>query len=266
MAQTNVVVRPLKNRIERIGIELEGAWLEKHPPLPVVRDGSVEIPPPKQKRMPSFSTQTEMNDWTLKERVRLAKVTPVDIGEITTGNNGIPNTEEAIDQFLFPNYPQVVNATCGLHVHMSTTQMNYQRLMDPDLTKVMVEGLKKWAEREELPQDHPLWPRLNQPDHRHCAHTYCGDEQVKQTGKDFNSRGKPHSRYTAINYCFGQHKTVEVRLLSMFDTPEQAKRAILEVIKITNRFLSKVRRKELTLTGKVTRRPVSSRFSRIAIR
>lgn len=249
MAETVKRRLTLKNRIALAGIELEGGWI-KNPPNPVVHDGSVKFPQPSMKKVPAFSTQQEEQEWYNTERARLKAMTPKAVGEIVS--RPMEASETVVTEFVTTNYPSMVNATCGLHVHMSFKhRLNYQRLMTADYTLAMVEGLKAWATKEKLPKEHPLWPRLLRPDHQHCSHTYCGEEQVKQTGKDFHSRGKPHSRYTAINYCYAQHQTVECRLLSMMETPDQAVRAVMEVLAITNRFLAKVRARELRHAARV---------------
>ena len=250
-----------KNRIALAGIELEGGWNE-HPPSPVVHDGSVKIPQPSTKKMPTFETNEAAEVWIKAERERLAKLTMIAIGEVVSPP--IPAEEASITKFIADNYPTRVNDTCGLHVHMSFThKLNYQRLMTPDFTKAMVEGLKVWAAQEGLKETHPLLARLYDANHPHCAHVYCGEAQSMQTSKDFRSRGTAHSRYTAINYCYSQHQTVECRLLAMMDTPEQATRAVLEVLNITNRLLAKVRAKELKKVVRVP--PANKTVSRFRV-
>ena len=248
MANETRTLRP-KNRILKAGIELEGGWAN-NPPTPVIHDGSVKFPAPELRPQPMFSTTAERYAWVREEQTRLDQAQFRHIGEIVSPP--MEATEPTVTDFVTANYPTAVNDTCGLHVHMSFKhRLNYQRLMTPEFTKAMVVGLREWAEQEKLPKGHPLWPRLLDPDHRHCAHIYCGEEQSKQVSKDYQSRGKAHSRYTAINYCYNQHQTVECRLLSMMDTPEQAVRAVMEVLRITNRFLAKVRARELKVGARV---------------
>lgn len=237
----------LKNRIRAVGVELEGGWTEVKG-INVIHDGSVIIPLPKAPHKPA-----RLQDLPAYERLhaKYLKDYPHYIGEVPSP----PLVISEVDDFINNSYPSYTNATCGLHVHMSFFhKMNYQRLLTPDYTTTMIKGLVAWAEKENLPEKHPIWERLKDANHAHCAHVFLGDEQVRQTKKDYNSRGKPHSRYTAINYCFGQHGTVECRLLPMMETAEQASRAVHEVITITNRFLSKIREREKKYTATVTRR------------
>ncbi len=226
----------LKNRIHRVGVELEGGWET----LPkgfsasrIVHDGSVLIP------------------LTSK---------PLHVGEIPS-----PVLEPTgYEEWIRTHYPQHVNETCGLHTHASfKTKIHYMRLMTPAFTPFIVKGLLSWAEEEKLAKSHPLWGRLLRKDHNHCAHIYLGDNQVKVLKKDYHSRGKLHSRYTALNYRWaqvvenglGNVGTVECRLLSMMENADQAVRAVGEVFKLTNTFLAKERYKEPRREAKVALAP-----------
>lgn len=245
------------NRINLVGIELEGGWDRAVDNHHVERDGSVVFEDPNN---------TEVLDRNGR-RVIVPRPVPIPfpahaIGEIVSRAMPVGSVEEWIRKA----YPQHVNNTCGLHVHMSFhTKLNYSRLMLPDYMNMMVDELKRFADAEKLPTDHMLRNRLD-PNHpwtlKHCAHTFLADRQVLVKGKDFNSRGKPHSRYTFINYPEMQHHTVECRGLSMFGGQptkeadvEMAVRAVLTVINTTNRFLSKIRQREQPVSVGVIEQP-----------
>lgn len=226
----------VKDRIDLIGVELEGGWVDP-PPTTVERDGSVHV-----------NGQTETDPVTGKSKTILVSYE----GEVVSR----PVRTNEFADWMRQNYPRHVNATCGLHVHMSfKSRLNYQRLMTPEFTKFMVEKLKAWAKKEGLPADHWIWPRLNDPNHNHCAHIYLGDGQVKMRKKDYHSRGTTHSRYTAINYCYGQHQTVECRLLSMLKDPEMGIRGVQCVLDSTNEFLAKQRERERKIAAQVEDSP-----------
>ena len=123
-------------------------------------------------------------------------------------------------------------------------RINYSRLMCPEFTLWIVGKVAKFAEDEHLPPNHPQWPRVKMANHPHCAHLYLAEGQVKMAHKDYNSRGKPYSRYTFVNYCDAQHHTIEVRGLAMFETADVAVRGIMAVLNGTNEFLSKIRQRE----------------------
>ena len=235
------------NRIRRVGVELEGGWTYPPADIPIEHDGSVHVKPPTKvvdANVLLGMDAAAANRMTIKAAPRFV------MGEIPTPRPGLDIKD--VDAWIKKYYPQVVNETCGLHVHMSLfRKLHYQQLMTPAFTGAMVKSLLEWAEVEKLAKKHPIWDRLLNPNHDHCAHTYCGDKQVMMTKKDYHSRGKPHSRYTAINYCMGQHGTVECRLLPMMETPDQGIRAVMCVIDTTNKFLSKIRQKEMRSGGAV---------------
>lgn len=203
------------NKIYRIGIELEGGWVKLPPGVTRLQhDGSVQID--RAIGDPAFQP-----------------------GELAIG----PITMEEWPKWLKVNYPQKVNHTCGMHVHLSPrTSLAYSRLMDPSYPGTVVAYVSTWAKREGLAKDHPIWPRLRGKS-IFCQHLYMADDQIRNTGKDHN-RERPGHRYTVINYCHGRYGTVECRLLPMMQDAEQAQRLIQEYIDITNAFLRATRKKE----------------------
>lgn len=245
------------DRIRLVGIELEGGWDATPEGLDIVKDGSVKFPgsaPPPS----SLLTYAELVRVQTEQRRAATRVNaptainPAYKGEIVSRPIGIG----AITEWVTKAYPKYVNETCGLHVHMSFhSKINYSRLMVPEFTPFIIQQVKEFAEKEKLPAAHPQWDRVNSPKHPHCAHLYLGKEQVKMTRKDWESRGKPYSRYTFVNYCHGQHHTVEVRGLAMMETAEQAIKAIMAVLNGTNTFLSKVRHREHAEKIVVTKKP-----------
>lgn len=216
-----------RNRIHRIGIELEGGWTKLPRGCKPVRDGSIHLD-----RHP---LRTQM----------------IAIGEV-------PSTPMSLDPrdpihwipWLRTFYPQLVNETCGMHVHLSfRTALTYARLMSPNYPSTIVAYMTKWAASEKLGKDHPIWPRLEGKS-EYCQHLFHADDQVILTGKDYDHHRKGH-RYTVVNYCFGRLSTVEHRLLPMMDTPDQAVRAIQELIDVTNAYLVVTGKREDKLTGHV---------------
>lgn len=206
-----------KNKVAAVGVELEGGWKT----LPAgnvrpIRDGSIVFRP--------------------GEHVKVMELQHV--GEIPLP----PLTVEKLPDVLQLYYPYYVNKTCGMHVHMSfRTPFSYQRLMvnQPySFPATIVEYIKRWAEREKLPNTHPIWERL-EGKCEYCQHIFHAEEQAKSSNKDFDHHRHGH-RYTVIGYCWGRYKTVECRLLPMMETKEQATRAVMEVVNITNAFLDSI--------------------------
>lgn len=238
------ILRGVVNRVAAVGIELEGGW-DKNCGEEMHTDNSVKFPPPIDVAV--------IDPNTGLSAVNVTGVRPkYGIGEVISK----PLPPAMMDEWVMRCYPQHVNGTCGLHVHMSFFyKLNYSRLMTPDFGIAIIEAVKEFGFDEGLAGDHPLWLRITDTNHPHCAQTYCGDKQVLVKGKDYRSRGTDHSRYTAINYCYSQHKTIECRLLPMFETAAQSIRAIRCIIDTTNKFLSKVRLREQKQVAVVLGKP-----------
>ena len=253
MATKRAMLNGLVNRISAVGIELEGGWDVRVPGHEVIRDGSVNIPIRQDQGPPDPRTGVRP----------IRTIGPqYGIGEVVSQ----PMPTSAIADWVRMCYPQHTNETCGLHVHMSFShKLHYGRLMTPEYTDAIVRAVREFGQREGLTSSHPLWGRVDNPQHPHCAHQYLGDKQVLVRKKDYQSRGKDYSRYTVINYCEGLHPpkpgsvsgtgTLECRLLPMFETAEMAIRAIMVVLDTTNRFLAKTRQMERAAAVAVKARP-----------
>jgi hypothetical protein len=244
------LVNGIVNRIALVGIELEGGWDLPVEGEKIVHDGSVQFEDP-------WTDMIEPAPGARK--IAVARATPRPhpqmIGEIVSGKLTI----DAIEPWIVKCHPQHVNETCGLHVHMSFfNKLNYSRLMVPEFTGHMIDELNRFGLAEGIPQGHMFWKRLD-PNHpwtqRHCRHQFLGDKQVLVKKKDYNSRGTDYSRYTFINYCHAQQPTVECRGLPMFDSAELAYKAVMAVVTATNRFLSKIRMREKSVSAGVIERP-----------
>lgn len=221
--------RKWNDRIQRVGIELEGGWDKLPAGVKPIRDGSVVFP-----------------DMLVNH-----------LGEVPSP----PMEVKMYPAWLKVTYPHHVNETCGMHVHMSfKTALTYSRLMVPTFPSTVVKYVSEWAGREKLPKSHPLWARLaGKCDF--CKLEFFADEQAKTTQKDYDRR-RHGNRYQAVNYCYGTHGTVEIRLLPMMDEVDQAQRAIQELLDITNGFLLATAKKEEKVQVKHVVEDVSAREDR----
>lgn len=234
-----------KERVDRIGIELEGGWEKLPPDTRLTRDGSVHVEATpvgltadEAQRFADLHTIAGIRIFTAQEgkdygQLQLKQRIPrIEVGELPSP---IMEPKKA-EQWMKTFYPSHVNGTCGLHVHMSFKHaITYQQLMDARYQDTIVEELTKWAKKENLDLKHPIWERLAGKC-RFCKLDFTADEQVRQRQKGFD-QGTPGNRYTAINYSYGIHGTIECRLLPMMSTWDQGYRAIKHVLDITNAFL-----------------------------
>jgi hypothetical protein len=264
MAAKRPMLNGIVNRIQYVGIELEGGWDAPVKGEEIIGDGSVRFDEPRARidLRTGRPLPADPNVPPARPPIQYGK------GEIVSPAppRGALLTTETFADWVRKCYPQHVNGTCGLHVHMSFfNKLNYSRLIVPDYTERMVDALREFATKERLPEDHMLWKRLD-PNHawtkEHCAHIFLGDKQVLVRKKDYSSRGTEYSRYTFINYCDAQHSTIECRGLPMFggqpttrDDVELAIRAIGVILDTTNKALSKIRQRERMVQTAVSERP-----------
>lgn len=208
-----------KNRVLRVGIELEGGWTKLPKGVPgVEHDGSV-----RGLAAPSPATPL------------------IQIGELPSPilyaneKDALKAGTSTWQKWVEVSYPQAVNNSCGLHVHMSFRHLLiYQRLMVPQFQQEVIRLFGDWARENSLPLDHPLWGRLR-GESEYCQHRFEPELQSLRRDKGHN-RTERGNRYTAINYCYGTHSTIECRLLPMMQDVRLAISAIQRLLDITNAF------------------------------
>jgi hypothetical protein len=195
-----------KNRVTKIGVELEGGWIKLPVGAKLERDSSVfnDAPPAGHKA-----------------------------GELPLGPMQVAQLGSSMRKY----YPQAVDATCGMHVHMSfETLFQYNLLADsPVYQETVMEYLLRWAKEEGFKDAHHIWPRLKGQS-IYAQKKYWPQEQMQRQQKDHDKERYGH-RYTAIHYCWNRYGTVECRILPMMETVEQGIRATRRVIDITNAYL-----------------------------
>jgi hypothetical protein len=197
--------------IKQVGIELEGGWESPPPDAPIGHDGSV-------------------------------KVNSYYVGEVASP----PLDPKEIDQWILRNHPHATNETCGTHVHLSFKRiLDYARLADRETArKFIIRRLRNWGSNNEwgcIRSDHPFWERLS-GENIYCKALWIPQVQIPCTNK-------PESRRTQLNFCWGVHGTVELRVLPGFKVPEVTLAAIKASIQAFEDYLSIIsRRRERKLT------------------
>lgn len=213
--EDKLVVKPLeigphlgkvKNRVALVGVELEGGWVQLPPGvIQLERDGSVF-----NDRLPAGVNH---------------------MGELPLG----PALPAGIGELIKINHPQKVNATCGMHVHMSfDTLRYYQMLMIPEYQETILHYLGLWATENKFPDKHCIWERLR-GESRFCRKEFWPDQQAS-TKQKTHHMDRPGHRYTVIHYC-GRQNTIECRVLPMMPAASKAVSAVNKVIEITNACL-----------------------------
>lgn len=133
-------------------------------------------------------------------------------------------------------YPDEVNTSCGLHVHVSfKNTRSYSRLMDPDFYAKFLAFWHEWGTRRSINEGSAFWKRLS-GENSYCKNLFRPDEQARQ-------RTKGPERYCHINFCYGLHKTVEFRLLPMFHKKHLAMDAITSLLDFIEAYLAEEAKK-----------------------
>lgn len=279
------VLGKTKNLIAMIGIELEGGWTSLPSGTQVIRDGSVRglRPPPgvtpvevglggrgisramieqhaANIRRPNEGPANVLLRAERELTAQLATQPIMQIGEIPSPV--MPPSE--LEPWMRRYYPQSVNETCGMHMHMSFEKaLLYQRLMVPAYPATIRAYVTLWAKEQKLPKDHPLWPRLK-GDSVYCQHQFWPDHQVRMREKDHDQRREGH-RYTDISYPYSRTGTIECRLLPMMETADLGISALKRVIDITNAFLLQGKYREPSFVSKTEGADPINEVKRVSI-
>jgi len=131
-------------------------------------------------------------------------------GEYVTDPIVYTSDLEEFSRIVLRNYPQEVNSSCGGHFHIS---FNDERCYAIAQTKRMYHqfrtALMNWATKNLTEAGRAsVNRRLN--GHRYCERGHDADAQVIQNG----------NRYYHFNFCWNEHRTLEVRVLPMFQQAE----------------------------------------------
>jgi hypothetical protein len=209
---------PVQKHINAIGIEFEGGWAKFiHKNGRAGKFGELGIHT-KRKRAP----QALKYDGSV--RINVPEATWK--GEIASKPLQIRN----IRAWITRNRPEIIDPSCGTHVHVSVVDANkYTQLTDKAFETEYLSRMAKWGSKNEVPKASEFWKRLQ------GKNSYCRKEHVPENQMYFEGRGG--HRYTQINYCYGLWKTVEFRMLPAFDDPWLTTDSILETCRIVEDFL-----------------------------
>lgn len=138
---------------------------------------------------------------------------------------------DELSNFMMDRYPDKVNSTCGLHVHISTNTIGqYQALATQRFYNFMKFSLRTWGKKANIRNSHRFWDRLS------GSNQYCEDffEPERQMFDEYKSG----ARYCIVNYCYSLHGTMEVRVLPMFDQPKVSIAAVNNILWTVNKYLT----------------------------
>lgn len=168
--------------IKKFGFELEGGWDEE-------RFGKYE-------------------DEGIMKGDGSVDTDDTEAGEIAT--RPFTNLNKAWE-FMLEHYPDEVNRTCGFHIHVSMDEGYYVKLMEKEFHEEFLKWATKLGAKYKKRLPATFMERV-EGKNNYCQKKFLPEKQIHGTG----------DRYTQLNYCYHQHKTIENRMFPGCKSPKTA--------------------------------------------
>lgn len=140
------------------------------------------------------------------------------------------NWEEWVKRF----YPHDVNSTCGGHFHVSfDNKQAYEILCTEVFFNYFLTELRAWGKRANI-RNQNFWDRLD-GENSMCTTNFRGHRQLYIKGDNY-----PDCRYSALNFQYHKHGTMEIRILPMFLQPNVYIKAVKVSMGIIQKYLDSV--------------------------
>lgn len=209
--------------INKIGLELEGGWfrhdgfrgLVTMDNYSLIRDSSIELGSSIPKRFWG-------NDIGKLQNLR----DNFHIGELVS--NPYNSLEEA-ENLIKECWPDITNTTCGFHIHLSFNKPSYYScLMDSGFYDYFRSSLYEFMVEHKLGQT--FRDRFD-GHNRFCLNNFDPDAQA------YTEQKYHPARYYALNFCYGLHKTMEVRVFNAVMPRTKAVKALRWFVKCVDSYL-----------------------------
>ena len=150
------------------------------------------------------------------------------VGEISSKKLKI----NEVENFILNNYPDEVNSTCGLHIHMSfkNDKKDYAILATKEFYNFFLDEIESWADNRKINKGSRFYKRLEGV--QYSKREFLAENQL-------NENSEYSDRYAHLNFCYNKHRTLEIRCGNMFDNKEISVEYVHAVIDIVNYYLSK---------------------------
>lgn len=223
-------------KVERIGFELEGNW---------------EYLPDRQ--YVNYSQHDDSSVNNLFEEEYCGDCEACDDGRGYCDNNSGYCGELVSSPFLYSDsdewkwwiqkcYPDHHDDSCGAHFHVELSNINaYETLCTPEFNRYFIDNLYHWGERANI-RNRDFWDRLK-GNNSMCSPTFAGDAQLKVRNGD----NYPSCRYTALNFHYAKHNTLEVRVLPVFQKSRIYIRAVEVCVNLINSYLKRESKKDFVV-------------------
>ncbi len=132
---------------------------------------------------------------------------------------------------LYDFYPDGTHQACGMHVHVSfDSAADVSLLANDDFLHLWEQSWTEWGTGRGLPSTHEFWTRL------HDRNSFC------RALKKMPASIPTHTRYYQLNWTAWEkgYKTLECRMLPMFDNRSDAISAVVHLVGLYDMYLSNV--------------------------
>jgi hypothetical protein len=194
--------------IDKVGIEVEGRWKES-----------------RWNEVQSTRARLEANgcsDGSLRHKSGFNSY------EFQTK----PGTLASALRQLVDLYPDDTGRDCGMHVHVSfKCETHFTQLTTPEFFAYFRSRWQQWGEKMQLDPQSLFFERLN------GGNDYCRPNVAHSN--HYSADHYSADRYYQLNFsAYGEHRTVECRLLPMFRSVELGAAAVTELLQIYKDWLS----------------------------
>lgn len=144
-------------------------------------------------------------------------------------------------RWAMEHWPEYVNRSCGMHVHVSFepehVETVYQTVLQKEFVEFICERSYAWLERR-YPTAEAIRRRASREVHPYCnaVGEYTAD-LLKYKGRLFSPESQMETgdnRYAPVNYPWGSHQTVELRFPGIFEDPSDGMQYIRKVVSLVN--------------------------------
>lgn len=138
-------------------------------------------------------------------------------------------------------YPEDLNSSCGGHFHVSFDNVQaFELLCTQEFFNHFIQELTRWGKRAHI-RNQNFWDRLAN-ENTMCNIDYRGEQQLYIRHDNY-----PNCRYSALNYQYHKHGTLEIRVLPMFQDWKIYCKAVEVSMGIIQKYLDRMANKPIPI-------------------
>lgn len=143
--------------------------------------------------------------------------------------------------WVYRYYPEDMNSSCGGHFHVSFDNIQaFELLCTREFFDHFISELKRWGKRANI-RNQNFWDRLAD-ENSMCNIDYRAEQQLYIRNDNY-----PTCRYSALNYQYHKHGTLEIRILPIFIDSKVYCKAVEVSMGIIQKYLDKMANKPISV-------------------